>query len=104
LDDNYKINADLVNQYKINLEQEMKKTETESNAKQDVEMLLSRTKADWAIIQEDAEALVELLGDVAEKYTKKKVNIKESFAKLRNDKLKTMLLERLNASGVKHDV
>ena len=104
LEENIKIKEELIQQYKSSLEQENKKSEAESNMRQDVEMELSKTKVEWALIQEDTESLVEYIAEMAEKYAKKKLSIKDTFGKIRNEKLKSTLLERLTQGGIKHDI
>lgn len=104
LDENFKIKEELIQQYKTSLDQENKKVETESNARQDIEMDLSKIKVEWALIQEDTESLVEYITDLAEKYAKKKLSIKDTFSKIRNEKLKATILERLSQCGIKHDI
>ena len=94
----------MIQQYKSSLEQETKKAEAENNMRQDVEMELSKTKVEWALIQEDTEALVDYIAEIGEKYLKKKLSIKDTYGKIRNEKLKNTILERLAQGGIKHDV
>jgi len=98
-----KVKEDLIEQYKTNLEEENKLIETESSMRQDVEMELSRTKVEWALIQEDTEALIDLIAEMAEKHSKKKVGIKDVVERIRNEKLKSALMERLVQSGIKYN-
>ncbi len=72
--------------------------------RQDVEMQLSKIKVDWALIQEDTEALVDCIVEMGEKYAKKKLSVKSTYERIRSDKLKSMLVERLTQSGIKHDI
>eukprot|EP00826_Nyctotherus_ovalis_P003519 TRINITY_DN10719_c0_g1_i1.p1 TRINITY_DN10719_c0_g1~~TRINITY_DN10719_c0_g1_i1.p1 ORF type:complete len:876 (+),score=306.37 TRINITY_DN10719_c0_g1_i1:107-2734(+) len=96
-----KVKDDLIEQYKTNLEEENKQMENENSMRQDVEMELSRIKVEWALIQEDTEALIDLVVEVAEKHTKKKLEVKDAIERIRNEKLKSGLMERLFQSGIK---
>ncbi len=104
LEENIQIKEGLIQQYKSSMDQEKKKAETEYNMRQDVEMELSKTKVDWALINEDTEALVDYIAELAEKFTKKKLSIKDMYGKIRSEKLKVTLLERLTQGGIKHDI
>jgi len=104
LEENIKIKEELIQQYKLSLDQEAKKLEAETNMRADVEMDLSKTKMEWALLTEDSEALVECIAEIAEKYLKKKVSIKETYSKIRTEKIKDTLLDRLTQGGIKHDV
>jgi hypothetical protein len=104
LDENFKLKEDLVQQYQTSLEQETKKSEQESKSREDLEMQLSKTKVDWALLQQDSEVLIDCITDLGTKFAKKKCPVKESYETLRSDKIKATLLERLAQAGVKHDV
>eukprot|EP00826_Nyctotherus_ovalis_P039865 TRINITY_DN3866_c0_g2_i9.p2 TRINITY_DN3866_c0_g2~~TRINITY_DN3866_c0_g2_i9.p2 ORF type:complete len:225 (+),score=107.84 TRINITY_DN3866_c0_g2_i9:71-745(+) len=104
LEESIGVKDELVHQYKLSLEQESKKTEEESNLRQDLEMKLSKTKADWMLLEDDTEPLLDFIVTMAEKYGKKRLSIKNTFGKIRNEKLKTGILERLNAQNIKYDI
>lgn len=104
LEENFKVKEELIVQYKASLEQESKNAQSESNMKQDLEMQLSKAKVELAVSQEDTESLVDCVVEVGEKYAKKGMNMKDTYGRIRGDKLKSMLVERLSQSGIKYSI
>jgi len=104
LEESISVKDELVHQYKISLELENKKAHDESNLRQDMEMQLSKIKVDWMLLEDDTEPLLDFIVIMAEKYGKKRLSIKNTFGKIRNEKLKTGMLERLNARNIKFDI
>eukprot|EP00826_Nyctotherus_ovalis_P043660 TRINITY_DN4624_c0_g2_i1.p1 TRINITY_DN4624_c0_g2~~TRINITY_DN4624_c0_g2_i1.p1 ORF type:complete len:870 (-),score=280.12 TRINITY_DN4624_c0_g2_i1:153-2762(-) len=104
LEENIKIKEELIQQYKTSLEQETKKAVEESNMRQDIEMQLSKTKVEWALLEDDTESLLDYICMLAEKYSKKRLSIKDTYGKIRNERVKTAILERLTARDIKNDI
>eukprot|EP00830_Metopus_es_P005113 TRINITY_DN1472_c0_g1_i2.p1 TRINITY_DN1472_c0_g1~~TRINITY_DN1472_c0_g1_i2.p1 ORF type:complete len:859 (-),score=219.71 TRINITY_DN1472_c0_g1_i2:17-2593(-) len=104
LEENFKIKEDLIQQFKSSTDQEITKAKRESDMRQDIEMELSKIKVEWALLNEDTEALVDYIAELGIKFTKKKLAIKELMEKIRSEKVKTIVLERLEANGIKHDL
>lgn len=104
LEENIKIKEELIQQYKASLEQETKKAAEESNMRQDIEMQLSKTKVEWALLEDDTESLLDYICMLAEKFSKKRLTIKDTYGKIRNERVKTAILERLTARDIKNDI
>jgi len=104
LEENIKIKEELIQQYKAGFEQENSKAVEENNMRQDVEMQLSKIKVGWALLEDDTELLLDYICMLAEKHSKKRLSIRDTYDRIRNERVKTAIVERLRARDIKNDI
>lgn len=104
MEENGKLQEDLIGKSKAGLDQEKENFRKENMIRQEMEMQLSQSKSSFCILQEDAEALIDIVREIADKQKKKILALREYCDGMRNENFKTTVMTILKQSGLKHDI